>query len=323
MQSLRPPTPGGSGPQLGGSSAPPYSCAPPTCWPVRGATHSTRPPCWVSRRPRSRPRSTPPASWPTSGASTSPTSQRLMSEQPMSSPRSVESGGVPAAGGFRVRGGAVQLHRHRAGTCPPPRRMMGNTVLLKPASTAVLSAHYLIKLLRGGGLPPGVINFVLGSGRAIGDPVLAHPDLGGIHFTGSTAVFHGMWRTIGENIDRYRSTRGSWARPAARTSSSRTRRPIPTRWPRRSSAAASSTRDRSARPCSRVYVPRTCGRRSARGWSGMVAEIAMGDVRDFRNFMGAVIDESSFATHQRPSSAAGRRRTPTSWRAARRTTREG
>ena len=54
-------------------------------------------------------------------------------------------------------------------------------------------------------MPPGVVNLVLGSGRAIGDPVLAHPDFAGIHFTGSTAVFHGMWRTIGENIDRYRS----------------------------------------------------------------------------------------------------------------------
>src|SRR5258708_12017481 len=82
---------------------------------------------------------------------------------------------------------------------------MGNTVLWKPASTAVLSGYYLLKLLQAAGLPDGVINFLPGSGGKVGDPVLAHPDLGGIHFTGSTPVFQGMWKTMSANIPSYRS----------------------------------------------------------------------------------------------------------------------
>src|SRR5258708_37300302 len=76
---------------------------------------------------------------------------------------------------------------------------MGNTVLWKPASTAVLSGYYILKLLQAAGLPDGVINFLPGSGGKVGDPVLAHPDLGGIHFTGSTPGFQGMWKTMGGN----------------------------------------------------------------------------------------------------------------------------
>src|SRR5258708_31127612 len=82
---------------------------------------------------------------------------------------------------------------------------MGNTVLWKPASTAVLSGYYLLKVLQAAGLPDGVINVLPGRGSQVGDPVLAHPDLGGIHFTGSTPVFQGMWKTLGDNIARYRS----------------------------------------------------------------------------------------------------------------------
>src|SRR5205823_2166918 len=83
--------------------------------------------------------------------------------------------------------------------------LMGNTVLWKPASTAAYSAHFLMRLLEAAGLPPGVINLVYGSGSDIGDPALASPDLAGVHFTGSTAVFHGMWKTIGASIDGYRN----------------------------------------------------------------------------------------------------------------------
>src|SRR4029079_2370783 len=66
-------------------------------------------------------------------------------------------------------------------------------------------SHFLMKLYEEAGLPPGVINMVMGSGREIGDPVLAHADLAGIHFTGSTPVFQSMWKTIGDNIANYRS----------------------------------------------------------------------------------------------------------------------
>jgi 1-pyrroline-5-carboxylate dehydrogenase len=83
--------------------------------------------------------------------------------------------------------------------------LMGNTVVWKPASTAALSAYFTLKVLEEAGLPPGVINLVYGPGAAVGDPALASPDLAGIHFTGSTAVFQSMWRTVGQTIERYRN----------------------------------------------------------------------------------------------------------------------
>src|SRR5207248_4929075 len=83
--------------------------------------------------------------------------------------------------------------------------LMGNTVVWKPASTAMLSAHYLMRLFKEAGLPDGVINLVYGSGSEIGDPALASPHLAGVHFTGSTPVFQAMWRTIGTNIANYRN----------------------------------------------------------------------------------------------------------------------
>ena len=92
-----------------------------------------------------------------------------------------------------------------AGNLPTAPALMGNTVVWKPASTAVYSAHVIMELLDAAGLPPGVINMVPGPGAAVGDPVLASPHLAGIHFTGSTAVFQGMWETVGRNVRTYRS----------------------------------------------------------------------------------------------------------------------
>src|SRR5947199_3371943 len=91
------------------------------------------------------------------------------------------------------------------GNLPTSVALMGNTVIWKPASTAAYSAWFLMKLYEEAGLPPGVINLVYGSGSEIGDPVLASPDLAGIHFTGSTAVFNGMWRDVANNLDNYRN----------------------------------------------------------------------------------------------------------------------
>ena len=83
--------------------------------------------------------------------------------------------------------------------------MMGNTVLWKPASSAVYTAYHIMRILEEAGLPPGVINFLPGDGAAVGEPVLSHPDLAGVHFTGSTTVFQDIWRAVGTNIARYRS----------------------------------------------------------------------------------------------------------------------
>src|SRR5688572_16835071 len=128
------------------------------------------------------------------------------------------------------------------GNLPTAPALMGNTVLWKPASTAIVSNYWLLRLLEEAGLPPGVINFVPGSGAKVGDPVFAHGDFAGLHFTGSTSTFHGMWRTIATTCRSTAPTRASSARPAARTSSSRTRAPTRRRSRRRWCAAPSSTR---------------------------------------------------------------------------------
>jgi 1-pyrroline-5-carboxylate dehydrogenase len=170
--------------------------------------------------------------------------------------------------------------------------------VFKPASTAVYASHFLMKLYEEAGLPPGVINMVLGSGREIGDPVLAHPDLAGIHFTGSTAVFQSMWRTVGDNIASYRSyprivgeTGGKdfiFADPSADPAAVAT-------------AIVRGSFEYQGQKCSaasRVYAPSNLWPKLRETLQEEISTIRMGDVRDFRNFMGAVIDGSSFATQR-------------------------
>src|SRR5207342_3608669 len=185
-----------------------------------------------------------------------------------------------------------------AGNLPTAPALMGNTVVFKPASTAVYSAHFLMKIYEEAGLPPGVINMVLGSGREIGDPVLAHPDLAGIHFTGSTGVFQGMWKTVAQNIDSYRTyprlvgeTGGKdfiFAHPSADPAAVVT-------------AVVRGGFEYQGQKCSaasRVYAPSNLWPEMREALAEQVSEIKMGDVRDFRNFMGAVIDKPSFATQK-------------------------
>ena len=129
---------------------------------------------------------------------------RVYAEQPVSSPgiwnrmeyRPLE-GFVFAVSPFNFTAIAANL------TSSPA--LMGNTVVWKPAGTAMLSAYYLMRLFQEAGLPDGVINLVYGSGATIGDAALASPHLAGIHFTGSTPVFNGMWRTVASNMERYRN----------------------------------------------------------------------------------------------------------------------
>ena len=92
-----------------------------------------------------------------------------------------------------------------AGNLPTAPAMMGNTVLWKPASSAVYTAYQIMRVLEQAGLPPGVINFLPGDAATVGDPVLAHPDLAGVHFTGSTGTLHRIWQTVGANVGRYRT----------------------------------------------------------------------------------------------------------------------
>ena len=174
--------------------------------------------------------------------------------------------------------------------------LMGNTVVWKPASTAALSAHYALALLEEAGLPPGVINLVFGSGAEIGDPALASPDLAGIHFTGSTPVFQGMWRTVGGAIERYRN----YPRIVGETGGKDFLLAHPSADPDEvATAVVRGSFEYQGQKCSaasRVYVPSNLWPAVRERIQADVASIRMGDVRDFSNFMGAVIDESSYRT---------------------------
>jgi len=181
-----------------------------------------------------------------------------------------------------------------AGNLPTAPAMLGNTVLWKPASTSVLSNYYLMKMFEEAGLPPGVINFLPGSGGTVADPVLADPRLAGIHFTGSTAVFQGIWRTIGSNIERYAQyprlvgeTGGKdfiFAHPSSEAQS------LAVAMVR----GAFEYQGQKCSAASRAYIPKSLWNDVRDRVGGMVAEIGVGDVCDFSNYMGALIDERAF-----------------------------
>ncbi|MGB1899527.1 MAG: L-glutamate gamma-semialdehyde dehydrogenase [Candidatus Kariarchaeum pelagius] len=130
--------------------------------------------------------------------------QQIYSVQPDSSPEIWNRSEYRSLEGF-VLAIAPFNFTSIAGNLPTAPAMMGNTVLFKPASTSVLSSYYIMEILEKAGLPPGVINFIPGKGSLIGEHLLPHPDLAGIHFTGSTKVFQNMWETVGKNIATYRS----------------------------------------------------------------------------------------------------------------------
>jgi 1-pyrroline-5-carboxylate dehydrogenase len=179
---------------------------------------------------------------------------------------------------------------------PTAPALMGNTVLFKPASTAVCSAWTIVEVLREAGLPDGVINFIPGKGSIIGNATLNSPDLGGIHFTGSTAVFQGMWKQVGENISRYRQ----YPRLVGETGGKDFIFAHASAADDLDALAVAIVRggyEYQGQKCSassRVFVPDSIWPRLRPRLQEMISEIRVGDVRDFRNFMGAVIDESSF-----------------------------
>ncbi len=185
-----------------------------------------------------------------------------------------------------------------AGNLPTSPALMGDTVLWKPASTAAYSAHFIMKLLQEAGLPDGVINLVYGPGARIGDAALASEHLAGIHFTGSTGVFQGMWKTIGQNIECYRNyprivgeTGGKdfiVAHPSADVDAVAT-------------AIVRGSFEYQGQKCSaasRVFAPRNLWPELKERLVEQVGSLKMGDVTDFENFVGAVIDQSSFRTQK-------------------------
>ncbi|MGR6967968.1 L-glutamate gamma-semialdehyde dehydrogenase [Geodermatophilus sp. URMC 61] len=182
-----------------------------------------------------------------------------------------------------------------AGNLPTAPALMGNTVVWKPAPTQQFAAHFLMRLLEEAGLPPGVISMVTGDGAAVSDVALADRDLAGIHFTGSTAVFQMLWRRVGENIASYRGyprivgeTGGKdfvVAHPSADVDVLRT-------------ALVRGAFEYQGQKCSaasRAYIPRSVWARLRDDLVDVTESLPMGDVTDFANFMGAVIDRKSFA----------------------------
>ncbi|MBU8871979.1 MAG: L-glutamate gamma-semialdehyde dehydrogenase [Gemmatimonadales bacterium] len=181
-----------------------------------------------------------------------------------------------------------------AGNLPTAPALMGNTVVWKPASSSVFSGHYVMEILKEAGMPDGVINFVPGSGGQIGNPVMASPDLAGVHFTGSTQVFQNMWKQIGTNIHNYKcyprivgETGGKdfiFAHASANVDA------LVTAMVR----GAFEFQGQKCSAASRAYVPETMWKEVRKKLLAEIATIKMGDVTDFRTFMGAVIDQAAF-----------------------------
>jgi 1-pyrroline-5-carboxylate dehydrogenase len=221
--------------------------------------------------------------------------QRIYEEQPESSP------GVWNRMEYRPLEGFVFAvtpfnFTSIGGNLPTSPALMGNTVVWKPASTAAYSAYFIMRLLQEAGLPDGVINLVYGSGAEIGDAALASPDLAGIHFTGSTGVFQGMWQTVGRHIADYRNyprivgeTGGKdfiLAHETAELDGVAT-------------AIVRGAFEYQGQKCSaasRLFIADNLWPELKDRLAAEVDALPMGDVTDFRNFVGAVIDRSSFKT---------------------------
>jgi 1-pyrroline-5-carboxylate dehydrogenase len=172
--------------------------------------------------------------------------------------------------------------------------LMGNAVVWKPASAAVLSNYYVMRLFEAAGLPPGVINFLPGDAVQISNVLLDHPELAGIHFTGSTAVFNGMWTRVGQNLGKYRG----YPRLVGETGGKDFIVVHPSADPQEVAVAAVrgafEYQGQKCSAASRMYVPKSRWNDIRDRMVGMMNEIKMGDVRDFRHFMGAVIDKKAF-----------------------------
>ena len=181
-----------------------------------------------------------------------------------------------------------------AGNLPTAPALMGNTVVWKPASSAVYSAWFVMEILAAAGLPDGVINFLPGPGGQVGDPVLASEHLAGIHFTGSTGVFQGMWKTVGRNIASYRSyprivgeTGGKdfifvhESADVGATATAMTR-------------GAFEYQGQKCSAASRAYVPESLWPALREALLGQIGELKSGPVEDFTNFVNAVIDRAAF-----------------------------
>jgi len=220
--------------------------------------------------------------------------QELYQQQPMYSPDGMKNstehrpleGFVFAVTPFNFTSIAANL--------PSAPALMGNVALWKPASSTVYPAYFLMKLFKEAGLPDGVINFIPGDGSVVGPSVMNHPDLAGVHFTGSTAVFQNMWKTVGENISKYKSyprivgeTGGKdfcIAHESAHIDG------LVTSMVR----GAFEFQGQKCSALSRIYIPSTIWKEVKEKFTAEVKTVNMGDPEDFTHFVNAVIDKSAF-----------------------------
>ena len=172
--------------------------------------------------------------------------------------------------------------------------IMGNSVIWKPASSTVYSNYYIFKLFEAAGLPPGVINFVPGNAGILSDAMLNHPDLAGIHFTGSTEVFQKMWRTVGENIAGYKTYPRLVGETGGKDFILAHRSAEPDALITAIVRGGFEYQGQKCSAASRVYIPDNVWSRIKDKLIDTTNSLQIGDVADFRNFMGAVIDAASF-----------------------------
>ncbi|MFE7191997.1 L-glutamate gamma-semialdehyde dehydrogenase [Kitasatospora sp. NPDC057541] len=181
-----------------------------------------------------------------------------------------------------------------AGNLPTAPALMGNTVVWKPAPTQTLAAHHLMRLLEAAGLPPGVVNLVTGDGQQLSAVALADPALAGLHFTGSTKTFRSLWQTVGANIGGYRTyprivgeTGGKDFLLAHRSADPEILKAALIR-------GAFEYQGQKCSALSRAYLPRSLWQRIKDDFLAEVDALAVGDVTDLSNFMGALIDRRAF-----------------------------
>ena len=219
--------------------------------------------------------------------------ERVYEDQPLSSP------GVWNRMEYRPLEGFVYAvtpfnFTSIAGNLPGAPALMGNVVIWKPSSAAVYSGYYLMRLLEAAGLPPGVINFVPGNAADVTEALIGHPDFAGLHYTGSTSVFRTLWKTMADNLEAYRSyprvvgeTGGKDFILAHRSADPDALRTAIVR-------GGFEYQGQKCSAASRIYIPSGLWQEMGGSLVDEVESLPMGDVADFRNFMGAVITETAF-----------------------------
>ena len=181
-----------------------------------------------------------------------------------------------------------------AGNLPTSAAMCGNVVVWKPANTQVYSAQMIMKVLKEAGLPDGVINLVYVDGPTVGDVCFNHRDFAGVHFTGSTGVFNNMWKTIGANMSNYRTYPRIVGETGGKDFVIAHRSADPVAVATALVRGAFEYQGQKCSAASRCYIPSNIAEAVKAEVARMLAEIKVGPVDDFSNFVNAVIDEKSF-----------------------------